>query len=63
MTPHRKQKTTYAERQAARAAYRVKRDAEIREAVKAGVPLVVLRSRYQITMERVRQISRTPAPV
>lgn len=56
-------KTTYAQRQAARALYRVKRDADIREAVKAGVPLIVLGMQYRITMERVRQISRTPAPV
>ena len=53
-------KSDYAQRQAHRAAYRVERDAHIREAVKAGVPLAVLGARYQLTRERIRQIGKAP---
>ena len=52
---------TYAARQAQRAAYRANRDADIRESVKAGVPLIVLGMKYQITRERVRQIGKQTA--
>lgn len=48
----------YAARQAMRAAYRAKRDLDIQASVKAGVPLIVLGMRYQITRERVRQIGK-----
>ena len=48
----------FQKRQAARAACRVKRDKDIRESFKAGVPLADLGRKYQITMERVRQIGK-----
>jgi len=40
---------------------RAKRNDDIRQSVKAGVPLADLGRKYNITMERVRQIGKTPA--
>ena len=51
-------RSDYAARQAQRAAYRAKRDLDIQASVKAGVPLIVMGMKYQITRERVRQIGK-----
>jgi DNA-directed RNA polymerase sigma subunit (sigma70/sigma32) len=46
----------FQKRQADRAKSRIERDADIRQSLKAGATLADLGRKYQITMERVRQI-------
>jgi hypothetical protein len=53
----------FQKRQADRAKGRIERDADIRASVKAGTTLATLGRKYQITMERVRQIGKQDRPL
>jgi DNA-directed RNA polymerase sigma subunit (sigma70/sigma32) len=50
----------FQKRQANRAKIRIARDLDIQASIKAGATLATLGRKYQITMERVRQIGKVP---